>query len=36
MKVQQFAGDRTTGLESLHQLCLTVLLRDVVKQKERM
>ncbi len=36
MKVQQFAGDRTPGLESLHQLRLTVLLRDVVKQKGRM
>ena len=36
MKVQQFAGNRAPGLESLHQLRLTVLLRDVVKQKGRM
>ena len=30
------AGDRTPGLESLHQLRLTALLRDVVKRKGRM
>ncbi len=36
MKEQLFAEDTTPGLESLHELRLTALLRDVVKQKGRM
>ena len=36
MKDELLAGDRTPGLESLHQLRLTALLRDVVKRKGRM
>ena len=33
---QLFVEDRTPGLEGLHELRLTVLLRDVVEQKGRM
>ena len=33
---QLFVGDETAGLEGLHELRLTVLLRNVVKQKGRM
>ena len=36
MKEELLVGDRTPGLESLHQLRLTPLLRDVVKRKGRM
>ena len=36
MKDELLAGDRTPGLESLHHLRLTALLRDVVKRKGRM
>ena len=36
MKEELLVGDRTPGLESLHQLRLTALLRDVVKRKGRM
>ena len=36
MNEQLLAGDETPGLESLHELRLAALLRDVVKQKGRM
>ena len=36
MNRQLLTGGETPGLESLHELRLTVLLRDVVKQKGRM
>ena len=36
MKEELLVADRTPGLESLHQLRLTPLLRDVVKRKGRM
>ena len=36
MNEQLLAGGETPGLASLHELRLTVLLRDVVKQKGRM
>ncbi len=36
MKEQLFAEDTSPGLEGLHELRLTVLLRDLVKEKGRM
>lgn len=32
MEEQLLVGDMATGLESVHELCLTILLRDAVKQ----
>ena len=34
MEEQLFTEDSTPGLESLHELRLTILLRDLVKQDE--
>ena len=36
MEEQQFVGDRSPGLESLHQVRLTALLRDLVNKRGRM
>ena len=36
MNAQLLAGGETPGLESLHELRLAALLRDVVKRKGRM
>ena len=36
MKDELLTGDRTPSLESLHELRLTALLRDMVKKKGRM